>query len=94
MVCDPKKIFTDLDVVGTILSYSNLWISGGPKVIFSANTNTNLEIYNFKYKMNDYFNIFTFASSVLQTAEIHTGQYTTDGQTVDDTTLVERISFV
>lgn len=94
MPCDPKKIFTDLQVVGAVLTYTELWVAGGNKALFTANTNAFIMIYNFQYKSVNYFNIFTRdILGNLVSAEIHIGEYTTDGQMVDDTTLIERINY-
>ena len=92
MPCDPKKIFTDLDVVGVVLTYSNLWVAGTEKALSTINTNTDLNIFTFKYKSEDFYNVFTYLLGVLQSAEIRRGLYDTDGTLPG--TLVEKIDFV
>ena len=92
MPCDPKKIFTDLDVIGVTLTYTNIWVAGTMKALSSINTNTDLKIYTFKYKNEDFFNVFRSISNVLQSGEIRRGLYETDGSQ-DSFPLVEKINY-
>ena len=50
MACDPKKIFTDLQVIGAVLTYAELWVSGNSKVLNTTNTDTSTTVYDFAYK--------------------------------------------
>ena len=93
MPCDPKKIYTDLDVIGVTLTYTNIWVAGTMKKLSSINTDTDLRIYTFKYKSEDFYNVFRYSSGVIQSAEIRRGLYDTDGNE-DTGTLIEKIDYV
>ena len=92
MVCDPKKIFTDLDVVGVTLTYANIWVAGTQKMLSPINTNTDLNIFTFRYKSEDFYNVFRYTSGVLQSAEIRRGLYNTDGNE-NTGELIEKIDY-
>ena len=92
MTCDPKKIFTDLDVVGVTLTYANIWVAGTQKMLSPINTNTDLNIFTFRYKSEDFYNVFRYTSGVLQSAEIRRGLYSTDGNE-DAGELIEKIDY-
>ena len=92
MPCDPRKIYTDLDVIGVTLTYANVWVAGTQKVLSTINTNTDLNIFTFRYKEEDFYNVFTYLLGVLQSAEIRRGLYDTDGTLPG--ILVERIDYV
>ena len=92
MVCDPKKIFTDLDVVGVTLTYANIWVAGTQKMLSPINTNTDLNIFTFRYKSEDFYNVFRYTSNVLQSAEIRRGLYNTDGSE-NTGELIEKIDY-
>ena len=92
MVCDPKKIFTDLNVIGIVLTYTNIWVAGTQKSLSTINTNTDLNIFTFKYKTEDFYNVFRYTSGVLQSAEIRRGLYNTDGNE-NTGELIEKIDY-
>ena len=92
MPCDPKKIYTDLNVIGVTLTYANIWVAGTQKTLSTINTNTDLLIYTFKYKTFDFYNVFRYSSSILQSAEIRRGLYDTDGNE-DVGVLIEKIDY-
>ena len=92
MTCDPKKIFTDLNVIGIVLTYTNIWVAGTQKSLSAINTNTDLNIFTFKYKTEDFYNVFRYTSGVLQSAEIRRGLYNTDGNE-NTGELIEKIDY-
>ena len=92
MVCDPKKIFTDLNVIGIVLTYTNIWVAGTQKSLSTINTNTDLNIFTFKYKTEDFYNVFRYTSGILQSAEIRRGLYNTDGNE-NTGELIEKIDY-
>ena len=92
MTCDPKKIFTDLNVIGIVLTYANIWVAGTQKSLSAINTNTDLNIFTFKYKTEDFYNVFRYTSGVLQSAEIRRGLYDTDGNE-NTGELIEKIDY-
>ena len=92
MTCDPKKIFTDLNVIGIVLTYANIWVAGTQKSLSAINTNTDLNIFTFKYKTEDFYNVFRYTSGVLQSAEIRRGLYNTDGNE-NTGELIEKIDY-
>ena len=76
MACDPKKIFTDLQVIGAVLTYAELWVSGNSKVLNTTNTDTSTTVYDFAYKgflmLPITFNTFTIVDSAFTEATIRT----------------------
>ena len=92
MTCDPKKIFTDLNVIGIVLTYANIWVAGTQKSLSAINTNTDLNIFTFKYKTEDFYNVFRYTAGVLQSAEIRRGLYNTDGNE-NTGELIEKIDY-
>ena len=93
MACDPKKIYSDLQVLGVVLTYANIWVAGTMKNLSSINTNTDLQIFTFKYKNRDFYNVFRYSSNILQSGEIRAGLYNMDG-TENEGLLIEKIEFV
>ena len=92
MVCDPKKIFTDLDVVGVILTYTNIWVAGTKKAL-TTTTTTDVSVYTFEYKNEDFYNVFRYdASNILQSAEIRRGTFTSGNE--DSGELIEKIDYI
>ena len=104
MACDPKKIYTDLEVkgkstvdedlsvVGTILSYAELWLSGTKKED-GTTTTVNVDVVTFQYKNIDYYNVFrSDTSGELLSAEIRQGVFVSGME--DAGTLIEKIDYV
>ena len=87
MVCDPKKIFTDLNVIGAVLTYAELWVSGDAKTQVVASMSvpipsTILSIYTFNYKNIQYYNAFKADSNnKITEATIRTGTYNSGNAT-------------
>ena len=91
MTCDPKKIFTDLDVVGVTLTYANIWVAGTKKTL-ATTTTLNVSVYTFEYKSEDFYNVFRYTSGVLQSAEVRRGTFTSGNE--DTGELIEKIDYV
>ena len=91
MACDPKKIFTDLQVIGAVLTYAELWVSGNSKVLNTTNTDTSTTVYDFAYKGFPYYNTLTLVDGAFTEATIRTGSFDNDNPTAG--TIIERREF-
>ena len=92
MPCDPKKIFTDLNVIGVTLTYANIWVAGTKKVN-ATTTTADVEVFSFEYKSEDFYNVFRYnaTTSVLESAEVRRGTFTSGNE--DAGTLIEKIEY-